>query len=502
MGAAPLPGPEDRRRGAPRPSAAGPEAPGRPATPRTGRARRPRRRVLAAALSLAVALVVTAAYLLTLPPTPPFHELWSKELAGNPFGDGATVDGLFVTYSYVFTDVRAPGASGFALANADFTFEAIDPSTGSTAWATSLVLPNAIYNGPIAWPQVFASGGVASLVVAWSSGTQSYLTMLSANATTGSTLAEWAAPIPVWAVLPPSEEVAISGGTVALWYPDLNPPSSQLEVLGFRLSSGQPEWNDSFALPGLVSGWGTGSAGAQVLGSVLLLTVTAGNPGSPGTILGLNLSNGARLFQRTISPSTAAPEGTLVAGRFYYLDNASNGLEIVGFSVATGVNTTPIPVPEVADGALYSAELDSVGGVLLVTSYSPGLAYLAFNPNGTLLWQASFPTSTSCGQPAYDAVGPCATDLCPPVPFGNGSVLLSSVARAMQEGAPSAASYRVESLSTGWTQWSAEYTFVFGQQFWPWQSPVPSFQVEGTVGPNVLYAVVSPSAVELAGGTT
>jgi hypothetical protein len=465
------------------------------------RARRRKRWLIVGVVIVSVLLVGTIVYVVTLPPQSPFHELWSKNLAGNPGGQGAGVDGVFVTYSYVYQDQQPPsGSQTRGLTNLNFSFEGIDPPTGGLLWSVPLFLHDAIYTGPIIWPWVIASGSTALLVVTWSSPTETNLTVLSVDASTGRTLGEWSMEIPEWAALPIVSEGFALDGVLTVWFPDFLVTPTPLEVYGLNITSGEVAWNDSLFPPDLQGGWGTSESGGFGLGPDVIIGLTPGPSGTPGTILDLNVSTGHVMFQKMVNTSTVTTLGAITPDGYYFLQNSSSTLDVTGFNLTTGQNTTPIPVTNVADFSLFSAQLFAVGRLLVVASYSPSLSYAAYDPNGTMAWRFSFPDASSCGQPQYEALGPCATDLSAPMQIGNNSVLLSSYASAMAPGNRYVDTFRIVSLTDGSTLWSASYSFTFGQQFWPWQSPVPGIIVETTVGDYIVYSVVVPNSTSTAGG--
>ncbi|MCI4333610.1 MAG: hypothetical protein L3K01_07840, partial [Thermoplasmata archaeon] len=232
------------------------------------------------------------------------------------------------------------------------------------------------------------------------------------------------------------------------------------------------------------------------------LAVRAQLPGSQSWLLGIDAKTGAILDQRTVNSSSALTGGAVTGGNVYFLGNSSNGLAIDGINASSGTNLTVIPVRNVADNSTDSAELFAVGGLLIVASYSPSLSYAAYDTAGTLLWQSSFPDATSCGQPDFEALGPCATDLSAPHLLGNDSVLLSSCASLEGTGNTYVDTYRLVAMQSGAVEWAATYSYTFGSQTWPWENPVPSFSIQNTVETYVIYAVVSPDSTTVSGGTT
>ncbi|MCI4324391.1 MAG: hypothetical protein L3K00_00665 [Thermoplasmata archaeon] len=470
--------------------------------PSTEIARRRRRRWLATgAVVCAVLLVVAGVYVVTLPPPLPFHELWSKTLAGNSYGQGVGIGGLFVTYSYTAGALtNLTGSADVQTADLTFQMEGIDLVSGTVLWTSSFVLWGVVDAPPDFLPRMVAAGSDAALAVSWGGTSGANLTVVTVDASTGDRLADWTVAIPGWASTVASQEIATANGTLVTWLPETLTSPTPLLLVGYNVTTGARAWNDSVPIPLTLDGWGLGISSAAQDGSTLEISVTPA--GGPAWLLGVAGNAGTVLGERLYNGSADISRGVAGAGNFYFLNSSAGGLLIDGFNLSLGTNLTPIPVDNVRDGSAGSAALFAVDGVLLVASYSNDLSYAAYDPGGRMLWISEFPNATSCGQPDFSALGPCATDLSPPLSLGNGVVLVSSYASLASVGNAYLDTYRAIDVSSGFVDWSANYSLTFGYQFWPWQGPEPLVSVQSTAGPYVLYAVVSPSSISLEGGTT
>lgn len=464
------------------------ESPGR------GRTRRRRRWILLVSV-IAVAVIVGGVILVTQPPTPPFQQNWSRSLAGNPSAAGTAADGAYLTYSS--TSTRSPFPP-YPL-NASVSMQSINASTGRSEWSSS---PIVLLGKLLVQPEILVGASFAALVVTSATLTSGNLTVLAANLSTGATLGTWTEPLPEWsAILPPNVQLGLANSTLVTVVPvDLN-ASLPLRIQGLDVVSGEMDWTTSTNLVGDV-GWGTGSVRVLVSGSsVVCILAPTGGVDDGGEILVLSGESGAIRFERDIPGSSDPIGGVLDLDAFFYLSNSSGEISIQGNELTDGANTTSIDVPSVADDALLSAQLYSVGPLLILASYSPSLTYAAYAANGSLAWTVNLPYATSCGSTVeYPELGPCATALESPLAYDNGAeVLLSSGPFLLSPGSTYHNAYRLVSLSQGNVEWSRDYLYTFGET-WPWSSPVPSFSAISVVGTEVIYIVQTPDSTVLAGG--
>jgi hypothetical protein len=465
------------------------------------RAKRRRRWILWGTVFASAVVVLAVVYVVTSPPPLPFHELWSKNLDGNPYGRGVGEGDLYVTYSYGTQDrTNFSGGSGEQTANLEFQILGIDLASGGVAWSSSFVLPDVIDAPAEFSPGLVSSGTDVLLAVSWSSPSGANLTVVTVQATTGQQLAEWSTPIPAWSSMAASQDLETAAGTLVTWLPRSLTSPTPLLLSGFNVTSGRPVWNDSVQIPLTLAGWGTGISSAVQLGDVLEIWVAPA--GGPSWLLGIGASNGSVLGQRTFNETVDLSDATATNDEVYFLQGASNALFVAGFNLSSGTNLTPIPVDNVRDASSGSASLFAVDGDLVVASYSPDLSYAAYDPGGRMLWESSFPNATPCAQPNFAGLGPCNTDLGPPMALGTGFVLLSSYASVVVSGDSYVDTFRAVNLGSGVAEWSATYAFTFGYQFWPWQGPEPSVSVQSTDGSDIVYALVTPDSVSIAGGTT
>lgn len=453
------------------------------------------------ALVATALLVAAGVYVVTLPPPLPFHELWSKTLAGNSYGQGVGVGGLFVTFSYTVGAVtNLTGSPGIQTADLTFQMEGIDLVSGAVEWSSSFVIWSVVDTPPNFIARMVASGSDAVLAVSWGGTSGANLTLVSVDSSTGDRLADWTIAVPSWASTVASQEIATTAGILVTWLPRTLTSPTPLLLDGYNVTTGNRVWNDTVPIPLTLDGWGSGISSAAQEGATLEISVTPA--GSPSWLLGIRGNDGTVLGQRVYNGSADLAAGVAGAGDFYFLNSSSSGLFIDGFNLTSGTNLTPIPVDNVRDASSGSAALYEVDGLLLVASYSYDLSYAAYDPGGRMVWISEFPNATACGQPDYSALGPCATDLSPPLSLGNGVVLVSSYASLASVGNTYLDTYRAIDVQSGFVEWAANYSLTFGYQFWPWQGPEPLVSIQSTAGPYILYAVVSPDSVSLAGGTT
>ncbi|MCI4333519.1 MAG: hypothetical protein L3K01_07370, partial [Thermoplasmata archaeon] len=372
--------------------------------------RRRRRWLVTCALFVAALLVVTGIYVVTLPPPLPFHELWSKTLAGNSYGQGVGVGGLFVTYSYtVGALANLTGPLGGQTADLTFEMEGLDLTSGAVEWSSTFVIWSVVDTPPNFIARMVASGSDAVLAVSWGGTSGANLTLVSVDSSTGVRLADWTVAIPGWASTVAAQQIATTPGILVTWLPRTLTSPTPLVLDGYNVTTGHPVWNDTVPIPLTLDGWGSGISSAAQGGTTLEISVTPAS--GPGWLLGIRGNDGTVLGQRVFNGTADLASGVAGAGGFYFLESSSGGLLIEGFNLTSGTNLTPIPVDNVRDASTGSAALYEVDGLLVVASYSYDLSYAAYDPGGRMLWISEFPNATSCGQPDHAALGPCATDL-------------------------------------------------------------------------------------------
>ncbi len=405
---------------------------------------------------------------------------------------------MFVTY----TAVQTPSSENPSdLSNVTLTMEALNLNSGQVEWSAR---PMILSNVWLYWTEVLVGPTFALLVSTSADPPRGALTVLAVNLSGGETLGTWEVPLPQWTAIPPSEEVGLSLGTLVIAYPPYlnNSASTSIEIEGIDALSGQTLWQNVTQLWNDF-GWGTGSVMEYGAGSRLVFAM---NPGGSeyngGKIVVVNGQSGAITLQVNVSAPSSVMNGAVAGNAYYFLANSSNELRIDGVNLSTGGETSPIGVSNVADGALISALLYAAGTTLIVASYSPSLSYTAYQADGVESWAMGFPNSPSCTPaPTWPAIGLCATLLSAPMPYGNGSsVLLSSVASGLVQGASYHNVYRLVDLNNGKIEWSSEYTFTYGG-FTLFSGPVPTITVEEVIGTEIIYTIQTPNGTTTACGT-
>ncbi|MCI4327971.1 MAG: hypothetical protein L3J86_00170 [Thermoplasmata archaeon] len=221
--------------------------------------RRRRRWLVTCALFVAALLVVTGIYVVTLPPPLPFHELWSKTLAGNSYGQGVGVGGLFVTYSYtVGALANLTGPLGGQTADLTFEMEGLDLTSGAVEWSSSFVIWSVVDTPPNFIARMVASGPDAVLAVSWGGTSGANLTLVSVDSSTAVRLADWTVAIPGWASTVAAQQIATTPGILVTWLPRTLTSPTPLVLDGYNVTTGHPVWNDTVPIPLTLDGWGSG----------------------------------------------------------------------------------------------------------------------------------------------------------------------------------------------------------------------------------------------------
>lgn len=423
------------------------------------------------------------AYDFTVQPRPPFHQKWSFQAQGNPSEDGITVQGLFVTYE----STSFPLSSSGSVQEANFSLEGINVSSGVRAWWTPMA---PLISGTFLYAKVF--GDEQEIVFATASATpysNGALDVTVLDGRSGGVLSHWNRSIPWYAAQPPQSDLVVAGSHIVTWFPTSAANNElQIDVIGLSLPQETVDWNFTLSIPG-GSGWGAGSyTWAAASGDTAILELVAGPNGAEGLLVAVNATTGAIMADQVTSPTVTF--GAVVLGSYYFLAQNNSTLLIDSVSLTTGAHERSFLVRNVADNQTYSAGLAGIGGYLIVESYSPFLNYAAYTTSGSELWQVDLPWATSCGPaPDQPAFGPCASLLTAPVLVGGGEVLLESLPSTPTVGSPYTEVFELVNLTTGVTEWSFNYSFTFGQKYWPWQSPEPSFRVDFWDGGFYIYTV-------------